>query len=120
MAAIATTDVTVVSTWYEPRQGKMTLYHAILDILLSGNGGTAADIPSTTLGFRDILSAASTRYTVTAGGALKFVPVIIEALGVGILTINLSDATDASRSSPANVVAAGTLRVYLIGIQNNP
>lgn len=119
MSAIASTDVTDVTSWREARQGKYTLYHRILDIALSGNGGTALDMPAATLGYNAIMIAQSLRYTVTSGGALKCVPVIVEASGLGILTINLADATDATRSAPANVVAAGTLRVYLIGIENN-
>ncbi len=119
MSAIASTDVTDVTSWYQARQGKYTLYNRIVDIALSGNGGTALDIPAATLGFQAIITAQSLRYTVTAGGALKCVPVIVEASGLGILTINLADATDATRSAPANVVSAGTLRVYLTGIQTN-
>lgn len=119
MAAIASTDVTDVSSWRLPRMGRYVLYYRILDIALSGNGGTAADIPATTLGFKEILVATPLRYTVTSGGALKHVPVIVEASGAGLLTINLADATDATRSAPANVVSAGTLRVLVCGIENS-
>lgn len=119
MAAIASTDVSNVRSWRQPIQGGPGLYHRVLDILLSGNGGTAADIPATTLGFKSIVAAQSLGYVVTAGSALKCVPVVIEDAKTGILTVNLADATDATRSAPANVVSAGTLRVYLIGIENN-
>lgn len=119
MAAIASSDVTNVSTWYVPRQGHRQHMHRIVDIALSGNGGTAADIPATTLGFKQIVAAQSVSYIVTSGSALKCVPVVVESGGTGILTVNLADSTDATRSAPANVVAAGTLRVYLIGLENN-
>lgn len=119
MAAIASTDVTDVASWRENRMGQPAYYHRIVDIALSGNGGTAADIPATTLGFKIIRAAVSVQYIVTSGSALKCVPVVMESGGTGILTVNLADATDATRSAPANVVSAGTLRVYLIGLENN-
>lgn len=119
MAAIASTDVTNVETWRAPRQGAPALLNRILDIALSGNGGTADDIPATTLGFKTIYSATSIGYVVTSGSALKCVPVVVEADKAGILTVNLADATDSTRSAPANVVAAGTLRVHIIGLENN-
>ncbi len=119
MAAIASSDVTDVASWRENRMGHPAYYHRIVDILLSGNGGTTLDMPAATLGYKIIRAAMSINYIVTAGSALKCVPVVTEASGVGILTVNLADATDATRSAPANVVSAGTLRVYLIGLENN-
>lgn len=119
MAAIASTDVTNVYSWTVNRKGHREHLHRILDIALSGNGGTSADIPASTLGYKTIVAAQSISYIVTSGSALKCVPVVLESGGTGILTINLADATDATRSAPANVVAAGTLRVYLIGFENN-
>jgi hypothetical protein len=119
MAAIASTDVTNVFSWRDKPYGGKTLYHRILDIALSGNGGTADDIPATTLGFKEIWGAVSVGYLVTSGSALHCVPVVVENDKAGILTINLADSTDATRSAPANVVAAGTLRVHVYGIENN-
>lgn len=117
MAAVATTDVTNVETWYVPRQGLMRQKHRIVTIAMSGNGGTADDIPASVLGFERIDGAQSIRYVITSGSGLRCVPVVVEDDKLGILTINLTDTTDASRATPANVTAAGTLTVHVWGIE---
>lgn len=116
MAAIATTDVTIIHTWREPRQGRQNLLHRIVDIVLASNGGTAGDMPAATFGFNSFLYAYSLSHT-GASADLHCVPVILEGGGTGILTINLEAATDNVRSDPANPPVDGTLRVHLVGIE---
>ncbi len=118
MGAIVSTDVTVVESWDVPLVGGKTNHHRIVDVALSGNGGTADDIPASTLGFYSIKYALPVRFLVTADSSLLYVPVVVEEDGFGILTLDLTDATDATRASPANVSAAGTLRVLLVGIRS--
>ena len=117
MAAIASTDVTVLEQWTLKPYGARSIHQRLIDILLSGNGGTADDIPAATLGFKVIYSAESVGYKVTSNSSMVFVPIIVETDKVGILTVNVADATDSTRSAPANVVAAGTLRVLVTGLR---
>ena len=117
MAAITASNVTIIDSWEVPSLGGKTILHRVLDIVLSSNGGTANDIPASLLGFRSILAAQSIRYT-ASGPAYHCVPVIVEADSEGLLTINLEQATDASRSDPANPHVAGTLRVLVIGYRS--
>jgi hypothetical protein len=115
MGAITASDVTEVTSWQVSVPGQ-TLYHRIVDIALDGNGGTADDIPASTLGFAKILWAQSLGL-VGASADLHCVPVVVEDDQAGILTINLEDSTDASRSDPANPPVAGDLRVLIVGIR---
>lgn len=119
MGAITASDVTIVESWREPRQGGPNLLHRIVSIALSGNGGTADDIPASLLGFKFLQRAQPVRYVITSNSALLHIPVIIEADKAGLLTVNLQDATDATRASPANVPSAGTLTVHVVGLEAN-
>lgn len=120
MAAIAASDVTNVQTWYEKTLGDKTLKHRIVTIALNGNGGTANDIPASTLGFEVIYGAQSLRYVFTADSSLHSVPVVVEADNEGILTINTENSTDNQRSDPANVTDAGALTVHVWGLDYQP
>lgn len=117
MAAITSTAVTNVRTWREKPYGNRTVVHRLLDIALSAQGGTSGDIPASVLGFKEIYDAHALLFT-AAGPAYSLVPVIVETNRDGLLTIDLTNATDASRTGAANVT--GTLRVHVSGLEYNP
>lgn len=118
MAAIATTDVTVIKTWRVNTNGGPPLMHRIVDIVLSSNGGTADDIPASYLGFKEIWYCVPILHT-ESGPAYHIQPMVVQTSGAGLLTINIETATDNQRSDIANAPVAGTSRVLVVGLENN-
>lgn len=116
MAAVASTDVTRVSNYSAgDRFGNRVEDIKIFDVVLSGNGGTADDIPATLFGFVTLNWVQCVRALDNAGTPLlaNLVPVV-EADGAGFLVCNPETATDADRGHPANYT--GTIRVRMGGV----
>jgi hypothetical protein len=114
MAAISSSNVTLISQWEVAAKGGFNETIRILDIALTAQGGTANDIPASVLGFATLNWALSLR--ALDGSNLRHVPVLLEADGEGILTVDVEAATDADRANPANWT--GTVRVMLAGRRN--
>lgn len=116
MAAVATTDVTRISG-YEvgDRFGNRIEDVKIYDVVLTGNGATALDIPASLFGFRTFNWVQCIRAFDNAGTPLlaNLVPVV-EAAGTSFLVCNPETATDADRGHPANYT--GTIRVRMGGV----
>lgn len=117
MSAITSADVTNIKTWRQSIPGG-TLLWRLLDIALASQGGTANDIPASALGFKIIYTAQSCGL-VGASADLHCVPVVVEDDQEGILTINIEDSTDNTRSDPANPPVDGDLRVLVCGLESN-
>lgn len=114
MSAVASTDVTRVSNYEAGDRYGRTIEHVkVYDIVLSGNGGTANDIPASLFGFTTINWAECVR-AVDGSAALSWVAVMVETDGAGILVSDPETATDASRGNPTNYT--GTVRVRMGGV----
>lgn len=113
MAAVASTDVTRVSSYtVGDRFGNRIEDVKIFDVVLSSNGGTADDIPASLFGFTTINWAHCVRSLVST--TLANVVVMVEADGAGILVADPENATDASRGNPTNYT--GTVRIRMGGV----
>jgi hypothetical protein len=113
MAAITSSNVTVIHAY---RLGDIgNKYQGVLKrlaIVLSAQGGTAADIPASVLGFSrmDSVSAAVLDVSGTPKGAW----VGLSTDGLEIITFNANQAADANRTARADIT--GTLYVTVIGL----
>lgn len=113
MAAITSSNVTVIHAY---RLGDIgNKYQGVLKrlaIVLSSQGGTAADIPASVLGFSrmDSVSAAVLDVSGTPKGAW----VGLSTDGLEIITFNANQAADANRTARADIT--GTLYVTVIGL----
>jgi len=113
MAAITSSNVTVLHSY---RLGDIgNKYQGVLKrlaIVLSSQGGTAADIPASVLGFSrmDSVNAAILDVSGTPKGAW----VGLSTDGLEIITFDANQATDANRTARANIT--GTLYVTVIGL----
>lgn len=113
MAAITSSNVTVIHAY---RLGDIgNKYQGVLKrlaIVLSSQGGTAADIPASVLGFSrmDSVSAAVLNVSGTPKGAW----VGLSTDGLEIITFNANQAADANRTARADIT--GTLHVTVIGL----
>lgn len=113
MAAVASTDVTLVSQYTQgDRYGTRIEEVKIYDVVLSSNGGTTLDIPAALFGMTTINWAMCVRTLVST--TLATVAVMVEAGGVGILVADPENATDGTRGNAGNYT--GTLRVRLGGV----
>lgn len=115
MAAITSSNVTLISQWEVAAKGGFNETIRIVDIALTAQGGTADDIPASVLGYSVINWAISLR-ALDGSSALHHIPVLLEADSAGLLTVDVENATDNARSDPANFT--GTVRVMLAGRRN--
>jgi hypothetical protein len=112
MAAITSSNVTLISSWEVRSYGGFFETVRIVDIALTAQGGTANDIPASALGYRSINWAMPIR-ALDGSSNLRHVPILLEADGEGLLTVDIEASTDADRANPANWT--GTVRVMLAG-----
>jgi hypothetical protein len=116
MAAISSANVSVIQAYeFGSRTGKSHGLRQILAITLSAQGGTAGDIPASALGLKQITNVQSLGAILS--GNPRYVGVGVSALGSDsnyIYPVDLTQATDANRATPANIT--GTLYVMVEGI----
>lgn len=112
MAAITSTNVVVTRAWDEgDRGGKVIQSVKQLIITLSAQGGTAADIPASALGFAEVYECYA--YGLNVSGTMKGALTAIAIDGSEIFPIDVNQATDANRTLRANVT--GDLYVTVKG-----
>lgn len=112
MAAITTSNVTVLSAARIGDIGnKYIMVMKRLKITLSAQGGTAADIPASVLGFTLIYGAYPALLDVS--GTPKSATVGVSTNGLELITFDANQATDANRTARANVT--GDLYVTVLG-----
>lgn len=113
MAAITSANVTLIRQWeVGDRQGKLVEICGVFDVALTAQGGTAGDIPATAFGWTKIFWAVCDR-AIDGSAALSAVIPVVEVGDTGILTIDMENATDATRGNPTNYT--GTIRVRMGG-----
>lgn len=116
MAAVASTDVTRVSSYESgDRFGRRIEEVKIYDVVLTANGGTADDIPASLFGLTTLNWVQCIRALDNAGTPLlaNLVPVV-ETDGAGFLVCDPETSTDADRGHPANYT--GSIRVRIGGV----
>lgn len=119
MAAITSANV-VISNQYEfgSRSSKFIEYRMIATITLAAQGGTAGDIPASAFGLKQITNVRDIACTI--GGNPRHCPMQIANFGLDgnyIYPLDPTQATDASRTTPANIT--GTVVVEISGIPAN-
>lgn len=108
MAALASSAVTVVRSWYEPATGvRLTTKH--LTLVLTGQGGATNTIDASTLGFTKMLTTSNA----IADDDGFIYPASISYDGSKLLLIDASGATDATRDVPTDIT--DTVRVVVTG-----
>jgi hypothetical protein len=112
MAAITSANVVVVKSWEDgDRSSKWTSSVRRLKITLAAQGATIGDIPAAALGFREIYDAYAA--TLMVANVPKGVIVCVDLLGTELVTVDINQATDATRGDRANVT--GVLFVTVRG-----
>lgn len=113
MAAITASNVTVVEFRPIRVMGKSYGVRRLLSIVLSSQGGTAGDIPASALGFTRITNVQPLCLTVS-GPAIRLATVGLDSSsGTELVTYDVTNATDASRTTRANLT--GTLLCWVEG-----
>lgn len=113
MAAITSAVVTLVDSYPVLIRGRQKATRRCLDVVLSAQGGTALDIPASALGFTRLLDVDGVNLIVS-GPAYRCATVGLDSSGLEVITYDLTNATDASRTTRANLT--GTLRIWVTGI----
>lgn len=112
MAAITSANVSTTRSFeLGSRGGAMVEVVKDLIITLSAQGGTAADIPASALGMAKIYTAFA--YGLLTSGTMYGSVVGVVSDGSSIFPIAVTDATDATRATAANVT--GNLYVRVTG-----
>lgn len=112
MAAITSANVTLVRSWAVPDiAGAQREVCKDLAIVLSAQGGTAADIPASALGFALMHSCAPQELDVS--GTPKGSTVFVSKDGSELVPFDVNQATDANRTGRANIT--GTLYIRVTG-----
>lgn len=112
MAAVASTDVTLVRSYERgDRNGKFVEIVKVFDVVFSSNGGTAADVPVALFGLASMFSARAIRTLVSTTNTWFVVQ--INGDGTELLTYDPSTASDAARKAAANIT--GTVRIEITG-----
>lgn len=113
MAAITSSNVTVLHSY---RVGDIGMkYQGVLKrlkIVLSAQGGTAADIPASALGFSRMDSVSSSILSVS--DVPKGAWIGLSTDGLELIPFDANQATDANRTARANIT--GDLYVTVIGL----
>lgn len=112
MAAITSADVTKLQGYAEgDRTGKWVADVRRLKIVLSAQGGTAADIPASALGFAEIYSGYAYAFDDATNVRGAWIGVALD--GSEIFPVDGVEATDADRTLRSNLT--GDLYVVLRG-----
>lgn len=116
MAAITSANVAILQG-YEvgTRSGKFLAYGMVAAITLTAQGATAGDIPASVFGLKQITHVREISGVI--GGNPRHIPMQIANYGQDnnyIYPLNVLEAVDANRGTPANIT--GVVTVYLEGI----
>lgn len=111
MAALASSAVTVVRSWYEPATG-VRLTTKQLTLVLTGQGGNTNTIDASTLGFTKMLTTSN---AITSDDGFLH-PAVISYDGSKLLLIDASknEANTATRDVPTDLTGI-TIRVVVTG-----
>lgn len=114
MAAITSANVTRTRSYNNSDSGG-AFVEVVKDLILtlSTQGGTAGDIPASALGMSKIYSCQWQAAVIAATTVAVYGGMEID--GSGIFPIDLTQATDANRTTRANLT--GTVYVRVTGIQ---
>lgn len=120
MAAITAANVTLVKSFNAFDRGQLLETCREVIITLTAQGGTAADIPASALGFSYLTNVEFVGF-VDNGAVKRFTYVWLEyattANATGLSVGDPTQATDANRGIIANLT--GTLRVRVYGKPSN-
>lgn len=115
MAAVTAANVTLIRQYENAdKTGKLLERVKTFDIVLTAQGGTTLDMPYALFGYSSAIYSAYCIRAIDGSANTVWVQVITEVGGVGILTCDPENATDATRGNPTNYT--GTIRVSMAGI----
>lgn len=119
MAAITSANVVFLQQPYEfgSRSNKYIEHRMVAQITLTAQGGTAGDIPASAFGLKQITNVRDIAALI--GGSPRHCPMQIANIGLDnnyIYPLDPTQATDASRTTPANIT--GVITVEIAGITN--
>lgn len=109
MPDLSATGVTIVRAWHEGGPGLKDRVAVIANIVLSAMGGNVNRIPAAAFGLRVLEGC--TNAVRADGGAVVVAGVTAD--GSRVVLADLTQATDASRATPADV--SGTFRITVYG-----
>jgi hypothetical protein len=110
MGAVASSAVTINDVWYSANTGP-TVKNVDATIVLSSQGGLTNNIPASLFGMASIKSASN---GVDSAGSVLY-PCGPSYAGAYLCVYDMTNATDATRSTPADVSV--TLRVTVTGLE---